>query len=104
MQQIIKIDRAKFYLCWDEKPTEKLIVDFNPIIKEFNLSGNFDLVHWQARPKGLRQFGIYNSISDTYQSTRDFIQWDSRKIELMQLDEKIFHHVPTAVICLKENE
>ncbi|MGL5874021.1 MAG: hypothetical protein ACRC2R_16905 [Xenococcaceae cyanobacterium] len=102
MQQIIKLSKARFYLCWDEKPQEQIIVNFNPTIEQFNLSGDFKLVHWQAKPKGLKQFGIYNNVTDTYTSTREQLIFTDKNIQLLQLDENVFNHIPTAVLLIKE--
>lgn len=95
---------GKFYLGWDEKPNEPLTLDFNPIIFKFNLEGKYLLIHWQARPKGLRKWGFYDSLSDSYYSP-DFchnIDLPLSQGRLLQLLESDYKTVPTAVIYLPD--
>ncbi|WP_146136581.1 hypothetical protein, partial [Aphanothece hegewaldii] len=47
----------KFTLHWPDVPNSQLIIDFNPLIVFFGLTGHFVLLHYQARPVGLRRFG-----------------------------------------------
>lgn len=46
----------KFACFWKngKSCTDLLVLDFNPIIETFDLSGHYCLVHFQARPKPLR--------------------------------------------------
>lgn len=37
----------------------EIILDFNPVIKQANLTANFAICHYQARPKGLRKWGVF---------------------------------------------
>ena len=53
MKTITKIDTAKFKVIETEKPEAELMLDFAKVIDEFELDGDFYLIHWQARPKGL---------------------------------------------------
>jgi hypothetical protein len=105
MLRITKLKgRGKFYLGWDEKPSEPLTLDFNPIIFKFNLKGKYLLIHWQARPKGLRKWGFYDSISDNYYSPEfcHNIKLPNSESCLLQLTENDFYTVPTAVIYLPD--
>lgn len=40
-------------------PDSVITLDFNPIIKSANLIKDFAICHYQARPKGLRKWGIF---------------------------------------------
>ncbi len=82
----------------------ELKMDFNPIIDKFNLAGKFCLLHWQAKPFGLRRWGIYDGGIDKYfAATWDCIDVNCSGIPL-QLDETIVKTVPTAVIYFKNSQ
>lgn len=65
-QKIVKVHQAKFLVFWSDRPDSELIIDFNPLIDFFKLEGNFCLIHWQAKPKGLRKWGTYDRFLDSY--------------------------------------
>jgi hypothetical protein len=81
-------------------PQGDIELDFNPIIQEFNLTGDYQLIHWQARPKGQREWGIYSSYEDSYRSvaTGNFNYCSGR---LLMLDDKTTNTLPSAVVCLE---
>ena len=63
-QTIRKAAPGIFLLFWvDDRgellPDSLITLDFNPIIEAANLVKNFAICHYQARPKGLRRWGIY---------------------------------------------
>ena len=92
---------GKFYLGWDEAKKEPpLILDFSPIIFTFDLKGKYLLLHWQARPKGLRKWGFYESITNSYHSPNFCHNLDlpTSNSRLLQLQENDYKTVPTAVI------
>jgi hypothetical protein len=67
--KIVKISRGRFIISWlDCKELEGITLDFNTIIKEYKLDGNFCLFHWQSKPINVRQFGVYDSFTDSYNS------------------------------------
>ena len=107
MRQIIKkIQKGKFLLWWDLHPTLKITVDFLPLIKQFQLSNNFVLAHWQARPKGLRRWGFYDGFSDNYYG----VDYDKIEVEalcdstrFLQMDEIKLNHPPSAVILFNNS-
>jgi hypothetical protein len=95
--------KGKFHLSWDEKPSEYLILDFSPLIAAFALEGKYCLIHWQARPKGLRTWGIYDSLtSNYYPKTIGRVLVPPCDVELLQIDENNHRTVPTAVLYLKD--
>ena len=101
MQIVEKLGYAKFGICWKEVEDSKLLLDFEPIIKEFNLNTQpFVLEHWQAKPHGLRKWGLYCASSDNYYSVdADSIRTGfNLKIAKLQIDEKIHQTRPTAVV------
>lgn len=72
-KNIIKITRAKFKVITPDVKDSELILDFNPLIKKFRLSGNYQLFHWQAKPRYYREWGVYKSGSDSYHSISGFV-------------------------------
>ena len=88
--------KALFQLTTENVARSQIILDFNPLIRSFNLSGNFCLLHWQSRPRGYRQWGIYSSRQDLYFSVVDFFcGLPSRSL---QIDDQKFAALPSAVI------
>lgn len=81
-----------------------LKMDFNPIIKQFNLIDNYVIQHWQAKPFGYRQFG-YLSVAKG-ESTYITIPHPYCKIfvipETLQIDERYnLGRVPVGVLLYK---
>jgi hypothetical protein len=99
MKSIIKISPAKFKISTIGVPQGDIELDFNPIIQEFNFTGDYQLIHWQARPKGEREWGIYSSYEDSYRSVA---QWKNncRFSKSYQLDDKTTNTLPSAVIYI----
>lgn len=81
-------------------PNSELQLDFNPIIEQFKLLGDYYLIHWQARPKGHREYGIYTSVDDSYRST-DKIPIRYGGMACYQLDDATANTIPSAVIYFK---
>lgn len=87
MKLIQPIGLAKFKVITPEVSGSELDLDFNPIIKEFNLKGLFcALIYSSARPKGHRQWGIYTSIDDTYR-TMARLKINFAEVQSLQLDD-----------------
>jgi hypothetical protein len=89
-------------VTFPESPDISLDLDFEPIIKTFNLEKfqKFVLCHWQARPKGIRGFGFYDWTKKQYFC----VDWDNvaaHKVQtkFLQVDENLIKTAPTAVIC-----
>ena len=97
MKKISKLSHAKFLVATPEVPGGELTLDFNPVIEEYKLQGKFSLVHWQARPRGYREWGIYSSVDDSYKCAFDF-PTAYGKIEMLMLDDKTASTIPSAVI------
>jgi len=94
-----KIAPRQFQLSYPHLPDFQLKLDFSPIIDQFNLSGDFCLLHWQAKPFGLRRWGIYSGGEDSYCSAEgQSLDLSAGKIIPLQLDESIIKTVPTAVL------
>jgi hypothetical protein len=97
MRQIVKKTAIpnKFTLHWQDIPNSQLIIDFNPLIDIFRLTGHFVLLHYQARPVGLRRFGAlyagdYHSLDELEAKT------PSRTLYLPEVPGML---PPNAVIC-----
>jgi len=97
-QKIEKVSRGRFDVTYEHLPDFKLALDFNPIIQRFNLQGSFCLLHWQAKPFGLRRWGVYDGGKDSYVAC----EWSQVEVlknpRCLQLDETIVSTVPTAVL------
>jgi hypothetical protein len=100
IQTIERLAEGAFRCEWQDIPDSRLKLNFDVIIKHFDLSGQFCLMHWQAKPKYLRRWGIYDSVSDRYHSMdHDKIRFSSGlTMQTLQLDESLVSTVPTAVI------
>lgn len=105
-QKIIKISSGRFRVLWDAQKYQNfaLMLDFNPIINHFdldNLYSDYCLLHWQARPVGLRRWGIYNRKSDQYMGCDyDKLTFDNVVVQLLQVDELKLVQPPSAVVLL----
>lgn len=97
---ITRIDRAFFKVVTSSPKPFQLILDFNPLIKRFKLKGNYQLIHWQARPKGSREWGIYNSLDDSYRSLSDFEL--QGKFKSLQIPDNEAHSIPSAVLLYQK--
>ena len=97
MKSVQHISKAKFKISTAGVSGSEILLDFNPIIEQFKLQGNFNLIHWQARPKGYREYGIYTSKDDSYRST-DYLPTSYGSLSLLQLDDTTASTVPSAAI------
>lgn len=102
MKLIQKIGKAKFKVSTPEVPGQDLELDFNPVIEQFGLKGHFCLIHWQARPKGHREWGIYSSKDDSYQPVAE-IKLNVAVAESLQLDDTQAKTIPSAVFYTGED-
>ena len=102
MKQITKIQKAKFKVATPGVTGSELELDFQPVIDEFKLEGDFILIHWQARPKGHRQWGIYSSKDDSYRSVAE-LKFNLLSAESLQLDDATAKSIPSAVLYTAED-
>jgi hypothetical protein len=98
MKTIQRIATAKFKVNTPGIENSELMLDFQPIIDEFQLTGDFKLIHWQARPKGHREFGIYSSVDDSYKSIDNVSKAGYGSLQLLQLNDAEDNALPSAVI------
>jgi hypothetical protein len=98
MKTIQRIATAKFKVNTPGIENSELMLDFQPIIDEFKLTGDFKLIHWQARPKGYREFGVYSSVDDSYRSTDKWSKPSYGSLLPLQLNDKNDNALPSAVI------
>lgn len=99
MKTIQKTGKAKFRISTPNVPGSEIALDFTPIIEQFNLKGEYKLIHWQGRPKGERQWGIYDPQADSYrcgvfENTLQFYGG----MRLLMLDDKTVTTLPSAVL------
>lgn len=64
--QLIQVTERKVELKYSDRPGFSLKMDFGPLIEYFGLTGNFCLLHWQAKPKGERLWGIWDDSVKQY--------------------------------------
>lgn len=100
MKTITRIKPATFKISTPGVENSELTLDFAKIIDEFNLTGKYDIVHWQARPKGYREWGIYTSHDDSYRSSVH-VPTGYGSMSFLQLDDKTATTIPSAVIVFK---
>jgi hypothetical protein len=96
-QTIRKLSDFRVILTYADLPTFKLVMDFRPLWELVNPTGPCCLVHWQAKPRGQRRWGIFDGT--TYRSFEGY----SSELpgEGLQLDENQVLTVPTAVLCYR---
>lgn len=94
-----RYDTYKFSLTYKSIPDFSLRLNFEPLIREFNLEGDFTLLHWQAKPKTLRRWGAFCQQGETtqYHFFDNFIA-EPIPCKGFQLNESETIYVPTAVI------
>lgn len=104
---ISKKDKYKFYVFWVKNNSVSLEnsainLDFSPFIDKILLNypkvNFYCLLHWQAMPKGLRRWGLYDSISEQYYSADEVENINEGRFITLQLNENIIKTVPVAVL------
>ena len=103
MKIINKLGFAKFKISTSGIPNSFIELDFNPLIETFNLTGNYILIHWQAMPKGHREWGIYSSKDDSYRSVAEFCA-NFGKVKSLQLEDATAKTVPSAVLYSAQDQ
>lgn len=102
MSRIIKVQGSKVALSHGNSPDLSLQMDFQPIINAAKrLTGNqpFSFVHWQAKPFGLRTWGVFtvDELGNTnYISARNIDVDALTQPTFLQIDERAFNVKPTA--------
>lgn len=100
MKIINRLAKAKFALATESVPNSDITLDFNPVINFFELTGDYYLIHWQARPKGYRQWGVYRALDDSYHS-RLYIPTAYGGWSTLQLEDATAVTLPSAVILFR---
>ena len=100
-QNIIKLATAKFQVSTEQVRNSELILDFSPLIERFNLSGNYQLIHFQAKPKGHRRWGIYRSRDDSYSSCCG-VQV-AGTVKTLLIPDNLAQTIPNAVLYIDGN-
>lgn len=87
-----------FRLDW--RGVDNLIINFNPLLEAYNLNNhqNFVLVHYQARPKIHRTWGLY--YHGDYFALDKIIITTSECLTL-EIDESRLLSPPHAVLCFE---
>jgi hypothetical protein len=101
MKNIQKLSKAKFKISTPNVDNSELQLDFNPIIDQFELDQGkpYKLIHWQGRPKGSREWGIYDPVSDTYRcGVYPNHNMAYGGVKLLMLDDITATTLPSAVL------
>ena len=102
MKKIQKIEKGKFKISTSGVPNSEITLDFNPIIQQFNLDQgrqDYKLIHWQGRPKGVREWGIFDPQTDSYCCgvyKNHMMIWGGMK--LLMLNDQTATTLPSAVV------
>ena len=82
-----------------------LRMNFQPLIEAYQLTGNFLLLHWQARPRPQRRWGCFEqSEGKTRYISFLSYQCDEALFQKgLQLDERETIFVPTACIYFRDS-
>lgn len=116
-KQIIEKQKERiWHLCWKkydfereqyiEVPKSKIVLNFNILVGEFkkkiNSKNNPLFMHWQAKPKGLRRWGIYDINRDIYFSRSfDKVEFNNPvPLELIQGNDNAIKENPVSVVLM----
>jgi len=111
MKQVVRIlkEPNTFYIYWIDDANKQILnsvisLDFNPLINHV-LNSDFKanyycLLHWQAKPKGLRQWGVFDSTTSGYYASREITFKTTTEPKTIQLDETKVKTLPTSVMFL----
>lgn len=98
---IEKLGQAQFNIEWKDEADSLIHLDFRPLLDNYRLNYNPSVLeHWQAKPFGLRRWGLYDIIYDTYYSAEaeNIIFGRNLDIRNLQIPEKNYPTIrPTAV-------
>jgi len=99
-QTIERLANGTFRSQWQNTPDSTLKLNFDVLIAHFGLTdmGSFCLVHWQAKPKGLRRWGVYCRSADMYYAADEIVFDEGLTVRTLQMDERVIKTVPTAVL------
>lgn len=102
-QIINRTSKQNFDVFWDGVRDSFLHLNFTPVIQQFNLTGNFALLHWQAKPKYYRRWGLYYAPHDYYYSFNynELLIECSLDLQTLQINEAKWKAIPTAVVLLQ---
>lgn len=68
---ITKIVPRQFQLVFSDEAKTTMVLNFQPLVEAINYQRAYTILHFQSRPKGLRQWGVYDVTNDSYTSTDD---------------------------------
>lgn len=96
--EIIQTDKAEYIIRHREKPD--VVLNFSPIISKYNLEGEYCLIHWRAKPKGLTNWGVYDSSDDSYTSfKREYFGMQLVTMSLLGIDNP--SAIPNEVVFIR---
>jgi hypothetical protein len=104
LEPVTVTNLGKVKLTYPAMPDFLLEMDFNPLIEQFRLRGQFCILHWQAKPKIERRWGVYDGGVDNYTSLK-YNQLQVQVVpQLLQVDENVIKTVPTAVLVFPNSK
>ncbi|MEE3716276.1 hypothetical protein V2H45_05910 [Tumidithrix elongata RA019] len=100
IQTITKLAESTFRCSWVGVENSTLKLNFDVLIDHFQLEGKFCLVHWQAKPRNFRKWGVYCHSADAYFSVKfdKLIFEEGMTVKALQIPDKVTHTIPTAVL------
>lgn len=93
--------KGKFTL-WEMEVGINFNLDFSTFVSRFNLTTGL-ILHWQSKPPGYREWGIYDIVNDSYLSCPHFEPDGNVNITPLELDDKS-GFVPSAVIYFPDGK
>lgn len=104
--KIINLGYGKFSISWNTQKESNLNLqlDFNPLIEKYNLKGRSHLlIHWQAKPKGIRRWGIFDILNNKYYAAlgTDIILEIGIKCSFLEVSESLISSSPSACLLFE---
>ncbi len=108
-----KVSSFDFVLRWEKVKNSNLILNFKPVVDKAFEQGfikkleNTAFLHWQARPRNLRQWGLLyfdgKGTSVYLSSIAENISYQPSTLEhsLIDVNERAVKAIPTAVIAYR---
>jgi hypothetical protein len=102
-QQVRRLTAYRHQILYPtELPTFRLVVDFGPLVEALNLTGDYCLVHWQARPRGERRWGVFSCEGEEHRYQGCWGYRSDLPCQGFQLNESGVAVVPTAVLVYRD--
>jgi hypothetical protein len=102
MAKIAQPNGKRKFTLWEMEVGISFNLDFSPFVDRFGLISGL-ILHWQSKPTGYREWGVYDIINDIYASCPHFETDGAVNITPLEMDDK-GGFVPSAVIYFPDGE